>query len=124
MRRFILAVAVLLGIGAASHAQETSNPLKGVYGPPSSAPGKLPGVYGASPSASGALPGVYGAPNYGSAILGPVISIPGSVARGQTLPANVSSAPLPDRPGYGSAMINGHRAIIDQSNNRVVDYQK
>ncbi len=124
MQRLITSLLILLGISSVSVAQNNSGALRGVYGPPSSTAGQLGGVYGPSSSAPGALPGVYGASRSGSAILGPVISLPGTIEEGQTLPAGVNSESLPDRPGFGSAMINGHRAIIDQSDNHVVEYDK
>jgi hypothetical protein len=27
---------------------------------------------------------------------------------------------MPDRPGYGTAIVNGHRSIVDLSNNRII----
>ena len=51
---------------------------------------------------------------------GPRVTIVGRAAEGQTLPSNVSPAPISDRPGYGTAIVNGHRSIIDLSNNRIV----
>jgi hypothetical protein len=41
---------------------------------------------------------------------------------GQTLPEGVKPSPIPDRPGYGRAMVNGHRAIIDMNSNRIVQF--
>ena len=51
---------------------------------------------------------------------GPRVTIVGRAAEGQTLPSNVTPAPISDRPGYGTAIVNGHRSIIDLSNNRIV----
>ena len=47
-------------------------------------------------------------------------TIVGRAAEGQTLPSNVTPAPISDRPGYGTAIVNGHRSIIDLSNNRII----
>ena len=51
---------------------------------------------------------------------GPRITIVGRAVEGQTLPSNVSPLPISDRPGYGTAIVNGHRSIIQLSNNRIV----
>ncbi|MBV8441900.1 MAG: hypothetical protein JO312_15290 [Hyphomicrobiales bacterium] len=34
----------------------------------------------------------------------------------------MSPTPIPDRPGYGVAVVNGRRAIIDLSTNRIFQY--
>ena len=44
----------------------------------------------------------------------------GEPTEGQALPNGVNPAPIADRPGYGRAIVNGKRAIIDLSNNRIV----
>ena len=51
---------------------------------------------------------------------GPRVTIVGKAVEGQTLPSNITPAPMSDRPGYGTAIVNGHRSIIDLSNNRIV----
>jgi hypothetical protein len=48
------------------------------------------------------------------------VTIVGKAVEGQTLPGNVTPLPMSDRPGYGTAIVNGHRSIIDLSNNRIV----
>ena len=123
MRRFVLSLVVLLGTGPAGYPQDQ---LRGVYGPPPSAPGMLGGVYGSPQSPSdlssrlpSRLPSTISAPDYGAAGGAPVVSIPGTPQQGQALPSGVKPTPIPGRPGYGEAVVNGHRAIIDQNTNRI-----
>jgi hypothetical protein len=123
MRRFVLSLVVLLEIGPAGYAQDQ---LRGVYGPPPSVPGRLGGVYGQPRTAPGlpsslpsSLPSTLSAPDYGAAGGGPVVSVPGTPEQGQALPAGVNPTPIPGRPGYGGAVVNGHRVIVDQNTNRI-----
>jgi hypothetical protein len=105
MRMLFLFCVALVATGSFAHAQEG---LRGVYAPPGSPP----------PSKSGKATA---APNYGQAIgVGPRVTIVGKAVEGQTLPSNISPLPISDRPGYGTAIVNGHRAIVDLNNNRIV----
>jgi hypothetical protein len=120
MRLMVVSVLVLLAMASQGSAQDDSGANRGVFAPPSSALGKLPGVNAPPSSSPGDFSGVIGATSNGSAVLGPVVTIPGRVGRGDVLPQNVEPAPIPGRPGYGSVMVNGRRATVDQ-NNRIVD---
>jgi hypothetical protein len=107
MRTLFLFCVALTAAGSLGHAQD--QPLRGVYAPPGAAP---------SPAKSGKATA---APDYGGAIgNGPRITISGRATEGTTLPNDVSPAPISDRPGYGTAIVNGHRSIIDLNNNRIV----
>lgn len=121
MRQSVLSLVVFLGLGSVGHAQDNGS-LRGVYGPPPSAPGNLGGVYGA-PQAVPALPrlpSTVSAPAYGSAEGGaPSVTVAGVPARGRVLPGGVKPAPIRGRPGYGEAVVNGRRAIIDLNTNRI-----
>jgi hypothetical protein len=105
MRPLVLSCVALLGLGSVVYAQDQ---LRGVYAPPGLPPAKSSGK--SAPSTS----------DFGAIGAGPRVTIFGDVTRGQTLPSDVTPAPISDRPGYGKAIINGHRTIIDLSNNRVV----
>jgi hypothetical protein len=89
-------------------AQDQSGGLRGVYGPPASTP--------STKSTKSTL----SAPNYGAVGNGPRVTVSGQPTRGQTLPNDVTPAPISDRPGYGTAIVNGRRTIVDLSNNRIV----
>ena len=120
MRRFALSFVILVEAGFAGYAQNDSETLRGVYAPPQSAPGKLQGVYGLPQSAPIApLTSTLSAPNYETE-RGPTVSIPGSVGLSQSLPEGVNPSPIPGRPGYGRAVVNGRPVIIDMSDNRIV----
>jgi hypothetical protein len=93
-------------MGSLSYAQD--QPLRGVFGPPGLPP---PARTGKSTLAN---------PDYGAIGTGPRVTIVGEATQGQTLPAGVHPTPISDRPGYGRAIVNGKRAIIDLSNNRIV----
>jgi len=108
MRALVLSFVVLLGMGSLGLAQDQT--LRGVYGPPGAAP--VPAAKSGTP-ATGAL----SASPIG---VGPRVTIQGGAVEGQILPGNVSPLPMSDRPGYGTAIVNGHRSIIDMSNNRIV----
>jgi hypothetical protein len=111
MRQFVSSLFILILAGSAGYAQN----LEGVYSPPVSSTGHLRGIFGAPQSAPAAA---YGAP-------GPVPSVrlPGSGdVVGQVLPEGVKPSPMPDRPGYGRATVNGHSAIVDMGSNRIVQY--
>ena len=107
MRALVLFCVALLAMGSSGYAQDQ---LRGVYAPPgcgASVP-QSPASRAASALDSGAIGN------------GPRVTIVGRATEGQTLPSNVSPAPMSDRPGYGTAIVNGHRSIIDLSNNRIV----
>jgi Protein of unknown function (DUF1236) len=123
MRRSVLSLVVLLGMGSTGTAQDQ---LRGVYGPPPATPGALGGVYGppqAAPalpsSLSNSLPSTVSAPDYGAEGSGPSISVAGAPRQGEALPAGVKLAPIPGRPGYGAAVVNGHRAVVDLNTRRI-----
>lgn len=140
MRRFVLSLVVLSATALAAYAQEKSptpdnaapdsgspdsatGGLGGVYGPPKSAPGQLRGVYGPS-RALAATPlssRLSGSAN-SSLDNVPSVSIPGVDRDGQSLPEGVQASPMPDRPGYGRARVNGRLAIIDLNGNRIVQF--
>jgi hypothetical protein len=123
MRECVLSFVILLAAGSAAHAQNEPGGLQGVYGPPESSSGKLRGVFAPPRSAPAApLPRIPTGPDYGTSDRGPNVSLPGSTGVGQTLPEGVKPSPIPDRPGYGRAMVNGRRAIIDMSSNRIVQF--
>jgi hypothetical protein len=106
MRTLFLFCVVLMGTASFAYAQDQ---LRGVYGPPGAAP---------PPSKSGKATA---APDYGFAIgTGPRVTIVGGAYEGQTVPSSVSPTPISDRPGYGTAIVNGHRSIINLNNNRIV----
>jgi hypothetical protein len=108
MRAFVLSFAAFLAMGSLGYGQNQPGTLRGVYGPPGLTP----------PAAAGKS--TLSAPNYGAVGVGPRVTIIGEPTLGQTLPSDVSPAPISDRPGYGTAIVNGKRAIIDMSNNRIV----
>ena len=107
MRALLLFCVALMATVSFGYAQDQT--LRGVYPPPGSAP---PAAKSGKSTA---------APDYGGAIgNGPRVTIVGRATEGQTLPSNVTPAPISDRPGYGTAIVNGHRTIIDLNNNRIV----
>jgi hypothetical protein len=107
MRALILSSAALLALGSFACAQDQT--LRGVYNPPGLTPsGKSFGKSGLS------------TPDLGALGEGPRVTIVGGASEGQTLPSGVKPAPIADRPGYGKAIVNGKRAIVDLSNNRIV----
>jgi hypothetical protein len=137
MRKFVLSFIGLLAIGSAAYAQDNSGALRGVYGPGQSGI-QATGVGGLGrPAASRPLSGVFG-PGQSAAAPPPISSTPtpdrgtsaaaqnvlvsGSVSLGQALPYSIRATPIPDRPGYGLAVINGQRAIIEQMTNRVSQF--
>jgi hypothetical protein len=106
MRAFVLFCVALPAMVSSAHAQDQ---LKGVYEPPGWA---APAAKSGKPASSALDTGAIGN--------GPRVVIVGGAAEGSTLPSNVTPAPMSDRPGYGTAIVNGHRSIIDLSNNRIV----
>ena len=109
MRALAVSFVALMGTASLGFAQDQT--LRGVYGPPGAAALPKSGKSGKS-SFSGLDPGAIG--------VGPRVTIGGKAVEGQTLPGSVTPLPMPDRPGYGTAIVNGHRSIIDLSNNRIV----
>jgi hypothetical protein len=95
------------GLGSAAPLR----PLSGVYGPGESA----------SPIPPASTASGNGATAQGN---GPNVSINGFANVGTVLPFGTNSTPLDDRPGYGVATVNGRRAIIDRSTNRIYEYQE
>ena len=106
MRALVLFCVPLLAMGSSGYAQDQ---LKGVYNPPGWTP---PAAKSGKPAAAALDSGAVGN--------GPRVTIVGGAAEGQTLPSNITPAPISDRPGYGTAIVNGHRSIIDLSNNRII----
>jgi Protein of unknown function (DUF1236) len=104
MRALVLSCLALFAMGSFGHAQDQT--LRGVYAPPGLAP----------PAKSVGKSTLSGLDAVGT---GPRVTISGDPIRGQTLPNDVSPAPIPDRPGYGKAVVNGRRVIVDLNNNRI-----
>ena len=129
MRRFVLSLIVLWAAASEkSTAQDLGSPdsptggLQGVYAPPESAPGQLRGVYRPSRAlAATPLSTRLSASANSSLDNVPSVSIPVD-SDGQSLPQSVQASPMPDRPGYGRARVNGHLAIIDLNGNRIVQF--
>ena len=121
MRRLVLSLAVLFAAASVGHAQQQqkstlqpafsqgSGQLRGVYGPPQTAtPTSLPSTLaGAGAATSDSVPNV---------------TVPGDAHVGQALPQDVTASPMPDRPGYGRAIVNGHNAIVDTNSNQIVQF--
>jgi Protein of unknown function (DUF1236) len=107
MRPLVLSCIALLSMGSLGYAQDQT--LRGVYGPP-----------GLPPPAKSSGKSTLSAPDYGALGAGPRVTISGEPVRGQMLPSDVSPTPIPDRPGYGKAIVNGRRAIVDLNTNRIV----
>jgi uncharacterized protein DUF1236 len=106
MRAFVLSCVALLAMGSFGHAQDQT--LRGVYAPP-----------GLPPPAKSVGKSTLSGSNFDAVGTGPRVTISGDPIRGQTLPSDVSPAPIPDRPGYGKAVVNGRRVIIDLNSNRI-----
>jgi hypothetical protein len=113
MRAVVLSVVVLVGLGSSGYAQNQPQTLKGVYGPPTSS------GLGPSPKPSRST---LAAPNLGAAGNGPRVIVPGTPILGQTLPSDVTPTPISGRPGYGAVTVNGRRAIVDLSSNRIFQF--
>jgi hypothetical protein len=117
--------------------------LSGVYGPGESGLGQPPalppasGIYGPNENAPPPLPTAsapsYGSTSYGPSVLvpgqyvnpglyGPAVLAPGAVGIGQSVPLYVNPTPMDDRPGYGTVIVNGRRAIVNQSTNQIVQF--
>jgi hypothetical protein len=109
MRTLALSCIALLGTGSLGLAQNQPGALRGVYAPP-----------GLTPSSPKSGKSTLSAPDYGAVGNGPRVTISGTPTQGDLLPSGVSPAPMSDRPGYGTAIVNGKRAIIDMNSNRIV----
>jgi hypothetical protein len=115
------------GLGSSTAAGLGSAPLAGVYGPGESGLLQTPalppasGIYG--PGESGVpAPTTTSTPSSGYSDNGPAVLVPGAAGLGQRLPYGVTASPMDDRPGYGTAVVNGRRAIINQSTNQIVQF--
>jgi hypothetical protein len=117
MRKILLSLVAIFGMGTAGFAQET---LRGIYAPPGPA---WPTAPGAGKSGKASKPTLE-TPNYGPVDGGPAVTISGTVGQGTQLPSDVSPTPIPGRPGYGAAIVNGHRAIVDLNSNSVIQYSQ
>jgi len=122
MRAIVLSVAVLLSLGSLGYGQNQGlgqrlgsglnqpQTLKGVYAPPSMSALGQSGKSSLTPSG----------PDFGAVGNGPRVLVPGGdPVRGQMLPSDVNPRPISDRPGYGTAVVNGRRVIVDLNSNRV-----
>jgi hypothetical protein len=107
MRALFLSCFAVLATASVGFAQDQT--LRGVYGPP-----------GSTPPAAKPGKSTFSAPDYGAVGNGPRVTISQDPSRGQTLPSDVRPAPISDRPGYGTAIVNGRRAIVDLNSNRIV----
>jgi hypothetical protein len=117
MRAIVLSVVIFVSLGSSGYAQNQSQTLKGVYGPPNSS------ALGVTPKSTlSPSPSTLSAPNLGAIGNGPRVIVPGSPARGDTLPSDVTPTPINDRPGYGAVTVNGRRAIVDLRTNRIFQY--
>jgi hypothetical protein len=114
MRVIVLSIVVFIGLGSFGYAQNQPQTLKGVYGPPGSSALGSPGL-GASGKLPSALSTLSNAPVGGP----PRVTVPGDPVQGQTLPDDVNPTPIAGRPGYGTVVVNGRRAIVDLANNRI-----
>jgi hypothetical protein len=110
MRALVLSCVALFGSGSLGYAQDQPGALRGVYAPP-----------GLTPSV-GSRKSTLSAQDNGAIGNGPRVTVYGDPTRGQTLPNDVNPAPISDRPGYGMAIVNGRRTIVDMSNNRIVQF--
>ncbi len=117
MRKIVVSLVALFGMGTAGFAQDT---LRGVYLPPGPAWPTAPSTVKSGKASKPTLE----APNYGPLDGGPVVTVPGTVSQGTQLPSDVGPTPIPGRPGYGAAIVNGHRAIVDLNSNSVFQYSQ
>jgi uncharacterized protein DUF1236 len=108
MRALILSCVALLAMGSFVYAQNQPGALRGVYNPP-----------GLTPPAKTVGKSTLSAPNYDAVGTGPRVTISGEPTRDEMLPNDVNPTPIPDRPGYGKAVVNGRRVIVNLSNNRI-----
>jgi hypothetical protein len=116
MRAVQLSVVVLFSLGSLGYAQNQPQTLKGVYGPPGSSALGSSGLGTPGKSSSTLSAPLSNAPVGGP----PRVTVPGGdPVQGQTLPDDVNPTPIPGRPGYGTVVVNGHRAIVDLVNNRI-----
>jgi hypothetical protein len=140
MRKIFVSLVVLLYAGTAGYAQNNSG-FMGVYAPGQTVPtvpAAVGGVYGSgqsAPEVPRAIGGIYGPGQSAPAALPqptasasasedaappPAALISGPPFPGRALPIGINPIPLPDRPGYGTAVVNGHTAIVERGTNRIV----
>jgi hypothetical protein len=107
----IALIATLLTIPSLGYAQEDPSASRGVFAPnkptvavPHERTFTLPGH------------GQISVPDH------PVVGVPGPALAGQVVPSVIIPTPIPGQPGYGTAMVNGRRAIIQQGTNRIVQF--
>lgn len=117
MRKRLLSLVGLLLTTVAAVAQDSGQTLKGVN-PPIQAWPIAPGAGKSGAAKSGKLT-ILQAPNYGPLDGGPSATVPGKVGVGTTLPGDIHPSPIAGRPGYGAAVVNGQRVIVDMNSNRV-----
>jgi len=117
MRRIMLSLVAFGGLGSAAFAQTVDLPT-GVH-PPTGPAWPTPKAANAK-TAKPMLQEM----DLGRMDGGPIVTVPGTVAQGTMLPNEVRPTPIPDRPGYGQAVVNGHRAIIDMNTHTVFQYSK
>jgi len=98
MRKILLSLVTLFGMGTAGFAQDT---LRGVYPPSGAAWPTAPGVAGKSGNASKPT---LAAPNYGPVDGGPAVTVPGTVGQGTKLPSDVSGNSNISGQAYGSQL--------------------
>ena len=113
MRSIIPSITVLIGLGSLACAQNQPQTLKGVYGPPPSSALRSSGLGASGKSSLGST--LSNTPVGGP----PRVTVPGDPVQGQTLPDEVNPTPIPGRPGYGTVVVNGRRAIVDLATNRI-----
>ena len=124
MRWLYLPLVAMFTIVSAAHAQNDPHALRGVFGPGQSAADSVVGRGIVRPAVPvPAQPPAALTRRLDANIPSqPAVSVPGPAAAGQALPFSIIPTPVPGQPGYGSAMINGRRAIIEQGTNRIVRY--
>jgi hypothetical protein len=109
MRALVFPCLAMLTTATVGFAQDQPGALRGVYGPP-----------GSTAPAAKSGKSTFSSPDNGAIGNGPRITISQDPSRGQMLPSDVRPAPISDRPGYGTAIVNGRRAIVDLNSNRIV----
>jgi hypothetical protein len=105
MRKILLSLVALFGMGTAGFAQDT---LGGVYDPPGSS---WPTAPGAGKSGNASKP-TLAAPNYGPVDGGPAVTVPGTVGQG-TQPPNGAAAQ--DCQINNGALSCGNTSVTGQS---------
>jgi hypothetical protein len=108
---YVSLVASMLAVPSAGYAQDDPTANRGVFAPGQRAAAR-PGqpIFTLPGRAPVAIPAQ------------PAVAVPGPASPGQFLPSIIIPTPIPGQPGFGSAMVNGRRAIIEQGTNRIVQY--